>query len=197
MTESATSRRRSPRQNRSRFTRDIIFEATAQILEEHGEAALTTNRIAERAGISVGTIYQYFANKKAILVEMARIESARIEQLTAKLRADGVGRSEATRLAIRSYIRIFADWPATRKAALKAVLECEPEQIIGGKTDRTSYHLPSPPPASRIDAFVLTRAITGIVRAAVLEDFSSLLKPEFEDALVRLVENFRMHPASS
>jgi AcrR family transcriptional regulator len=49
-------------------------------IESDGRRALTTNRIAERAGVSIGTLYRYFANKEAILIEMARaqLESDRI-----------------------------------------------------------------------------------------------------------------------
>lgn len=185
--------RRQPKQRRSQFTRDAIFEATAQILEAQGEAALTTNRIAERAGVSVGTLYQYFANKEAILVGIARRESERLEKFTAKLIAEGRDIAETTRATIRFYINMLADRPATRRAALKAIQNAETESTLGESTDRLSRHFPAPASAKRIEAFVLTRAVTGIVKAAVLEGFSGLHQTEFEDAIVRLVQGF--HPA--
>ena len=52
--------RRKPTQARARATMDMIFEATARIIERDGIAALNTNRIAERAGVSIGTLYEYF-----------------------------------------------------------------------------------------------------------------------------------------
>ena len=64
--------RRSPRQERSRETVEAILEAAAQVFERHGYAAGTTNRIAERAGVSIGSLYQYFPNKGAIVVEVMR-----------------------------------------------------------------------------------------------------------------------------
>jgi AcrR family transcriptional regulator len=51
-----------------------IYEAAAQILQREGEANFTTNRIAERAGFSIGTVYQYFPNKDAILLAIAERE---------------------------------------------------------------------------------------------------------------------------
>lgn len=63
--------RRRPRQARSRATYDSILEAAAQVLEREGAAGLNTNRVAERAGVSVGTLYQYFPDKDAILLAVA------------------------------------------------------------------------------------------------------------------------------
>lgn len=59
--------RRKPRQSRSRATVDAILQATAQVLVRDGYQKATTNRIAERAGVSVGTLYQYFPNKDALV----------------------------------------------------------------------------------------------------------------------------------
>ncbi len=61
---------KKPQQRRSRVTYDAILEATTQILIERGYAATTTNHIAKRAGISIGSLYQYFSNKEAIVVDL-------------------------------------------------------------------------------------------------------------------------------
>ncbi|WP_460516008.1 TetR/AcrR family transcriptional regulator [Flindersiella endophytica] len=55
---------------RAELTRDRILTAAAHVFAEHGYAAGTTNRIAERARISIGSLYQYFPNKDAILAEL-------------------------------------------------------------------------------------------------------------------------------
>ena len=60
--------RKQPSQGRSRFTIRQIVEAAARVFEERGYAGATTNRIAERAGVSIGSLYQYFPNKESILV---------------------------------------------------------------------------------------------------------------------------------
>ncbi len=64
--------RKSPQQERSRFTVDAILEAAAYILVRRGYEGLTTNRIAERAGVNVASLYQYFPNKEAVLAELMR-----------------------------------------------------------------------------------------------------------------------------
>lgn len=59
--------RKTPRQARSAATVEAIFDATVQVLLIDGAARLTTTRVAERAGVSVGTMYQYFPHKQALL----------------------------------------------------------------------------------------------------------------------------------
>jgi len=60
-------RRKAPRQARSAVTVDAIFEGTIQVLLSDGPTRLTTTRVAQRAGVSVGTVYQYFPHKQALL----------------------------------------------------------------------------------------------------------------------------------
>lgn len=61
--------RKAPRQARSRQMRDDILEAAARVFDRDGHAA-TTNRIAEVAGVSIGSLYQYFPNKEALLTAL-------------------------------------------------------------------------------------------------------------------------------
>jgi AcrR family transcriptional regulator len=63
----ALESRKTPIQARSTATVDAIFEATIQVLLRDGDERLTTTRVAERAGVSVGTLYQYYPNKQALL----------------------------------------------------------------------------------------------------------------------------------
>jgi len=59
--------RKTPVQKRSAVTVEAILEAAIQVLVAVGKERLTTTRVAERAGVSVGTLYQYFPNKRALL----------------------------------------------------------------------------------------------------------------------------------
>ena len=67
--------RRSPSQARSRSSVQSITAASAQVLQQYGYKSATTNRIAERAGVSVGTLYQYFNNKDEIFDAMIAEEA--------------------------------------------------------------------------------------------------------------------------
>ena len=64
--------RRTPQQARSQQRVEEILQATAELLVEEGYERLTTSAIAKRAGISVGSLYQFFANKDAVLQALAR-----------------------------------------------------------------------------------------------------------------------------
>ena len=66
-TLSAFEPRKTPVQTRAAVTVEAISEATIQVLLSHGGDRLTTTRVAERAGVSVGTLYQYYPNKKSLL----------------------------------------------------------------------------------------------------------------------------------
>ena len=63
--------RKQPKQERSQATVEAILTATAHILTEDGYDRLTTNRVAERAGVSIGSLYQYFPHKDALIFALA------------------------------------------------------------------------------------------------------------------------------
>jgi AcrR family transcriptional regulator len=184
MRKSTPNPRRKPKQSRALATRAAIFEAAAQILEREGEARFNTNRIAERAGVSVGTLYQYFPDKHAILVQMARAEMAALEADSAKRHPDPLRRS------LRRLIHAFDGRPATRRAAVKAVVAHESAQTLGRSIDRAQSFLPRIDGATRLDTFVASRAVVGAVRAAVLEGHPDLYTQAFEDAVVNLVNAY-------
>lgn len=72
--------RKSPSQARSHATVDTILDAAARILVADGYGAFTTNRVAARAGVSIGSLYQYFPNKEAILGSLKARHIAALER---------------------------------------------------------------------------------------------------------------------
>jgi AcrR family transcriptional regulator len=75
--------RRKAKQARARETVGIVLEAAARVLRDHGYARATTNRIARTAGVSVGTLYEYFADKDEVFGALIQRE---IEALVAAVR---------------------------------------------------------------------------------------------------------------
>jgi AcrR family transcriptional regulator len=72
--------RKKPLQERSTVTVEAISEATIQVLLAVGLDRLTTTRVAERAGVSVGTLYQYFPNKQALLYAVLKVHSIKVAE---------------------------------------------------------------------------------------------------------------------
>jgi AcrR family transcriptional regulator len=70
-----------PKQERSQATVEAILTATTRILTEQGYAQFTTNRVAELAGVSVGSLYQYFPNKEALIVALMEHHTNTMAQL--------------------------------------------------------------------------------------------------------------------
>ena len=100
------SSRKQPRQARSTELVAAVLEAAAQVLTTEGAQRFTTARVAERAGVSVGSLYQYFPNKAAILY---RLQSDEWRRTTDLLRAilEDVERSPLTRLrdVVHAFLR--------------------------------------------------------------------------------------------
>lgn len=113
------SARKEPQQRRSGEAVRAILEAAAQVLAAEGAARFTTARVAERAGISIGSLYQYFPNKAAILFRLQRDEWGDTRALLAHLLAD-TARSPAER--IRAVVRAFVS-SEREEAAMRQALE--------------------------------------------------------------------------
>lgn len=78
MSEILPDPRKRPRQARSVATFEAILEAAARILESLGFAGFNTNAVAELAGVSIGSLYQYFPSKDALIAELIRRERAKL-----------------------------------------------------------------------------------------------------------------------
>jgi AcrR family transcriptional regulator len=76
-----TKPRKNATQQRSRATVDALVEATARILVKEGYEKASTNRIAEQAGVSVGSLYQYFPSREALVVAVIERHNQQIMQL--------------------------------------------------------------------------------------------------------------------
>jgi len=187
--------RKLPRQARSRVTVDAILEACARLLERDGYAALTTNHVARRAGVSIGTLYEFFPNREAIVLALAR---KRLERLAEEVRAglveaEGRDAGAALDLLIRGIVRaVAADRALYRvllrelrgegretRRALGAFLELG---RVAGERARDRVSLPDPP----ADAWLIGRMLAqGVLEIAWLER-GDLSRERLTRELVRL-----------
>ena len=166
--------RKFPRQARSRATFDAIVEACAQILRTTGWDGLTTNRVAERAGVSIGTLYEFFPDKESIVAVVAeRLFARLLDEATSGLEvALGLDDRQSARFWIgrmvdvvasdRDLYRVLvreipfvAELPAVRRANA-ALFELARE---GSERARDRVNLPR----REIDTWLISRMVANAV----------------------------------
>jgi AcrR family transcriptional regulator len=119
----ASKERKLPRQPRAQQTVHAILEATVQILDREGLDAATTTRIAEVAGVSIGSLYQYFSHRDAILNALQDREFERTLAVIERVLADGNLDKEPVE-TVRSALRELAGL-YTSRTGLHRVLAIE------------------------------------------------------------------------
>jgi AcrR family transcriptional regulator len=191
--------RRKPRQERSVATVDAILEAATYLLVRDGWAKLTTNRVAERAGVNIASVYQYFRNKEAIVAELQRRHSARIER--AVRQASPTGRSRQTlRSLLREVIAAVVDEHRVEPALHRVFEEELPlsarRRIAGSRSPLVEHwretsqqylkHLPRPDVA----AFIARTCAHAVVHQAAIEHPEFLRDATLVDELLVLLERY-------
>jgi AcrR family transcriptional regulator len=113
--------RKSPNQDRAKATVAAILDATARILAEDGFEAVNTNRVAEVAGVSIGSLYQYFPNKGALVGAVAvRHTEAMVAIVAAGVRAAADDHlPDLVKTLIRSIMQAQAENPKLRRAIIE------------------------------------------------------------------------------
>lgn len=171
--------RREPQQARSRARVAQILAAADAILSEEGVTALTVRRIAERADVPVGSIYQFFGDKGAVIDAVARaylVESdAAIEQLVHAAEtgegdwSDPVGRMLDTFISLyRAHPGYVALWSGRHMSAEVALVdEANTELIVSGvQRILTAQAGVSPGPELDLAAHVAVRTANGLMNYA-------------------------------
>ena len=166
------SSRKQPKQARSTELVAAILEAAAQVLAREGAQRFTTARVAEKAGVSVGSVYQYFPNKAAILF---RLQSDEWRQTTDLLRDILEDRArpplDRLRTLVHAFIRSECDEAAMRVAlndAAPLYRDAPEAHEVRASGDRTvllfmQEALPEVPEATRALAADLITTTLGAV----------------------------------
>jgi len=118
-----TTPRKTPRQARSRETVETILQAAARVLVKDGFERTTTNRVAEAAGVSVGSLYQYFPSKEALVAALVirHMEAMRALILSALEEVRALPLRPAARAMIELVVRAHAVDPALHRVLMEQV----------------------------------------------------------------------------
>jgi len=199
---SRTLPRRIPRQPRAHLTRDAIIEAAAHLLATRGWDGATTNHIAERAGVSIGSLYKYFPNKPSILAEVARRRiSAEVASLAAALEdhdGDPTGMPAAIVAATADRYAASAALDTALMEQLGAIevaryLRNAEAEVVRMTERYLTRHRRQLRTGEGAAAFVAVHTLRGVLVAAAAHDPALLQSAVFRSELVLLLRRYLRH----
>lgn len=193
--------RRLPRQSRAVNTVELIFETTARIIQRDGIDGVTTNQIATECGISIGSLYQYFSNKNALLTSMAErdlMATSRTVQRAVQQAMDK-GDQNLDEAAAQALLKSISPRHRVRRALVEyatrigrfdilqlPLMEVERMYAQGAQSGAPIK------PMSALQAFVMTSAVTGVLHAALMRDGLWLESNELAAEIARLARSYRL-----
>ncbi len=196
-----TTPRKQPSQDRSRTTVDTILEAAAKQLVRRGFDHLTTNAVAEAAGVSIGSLYQYFPNKEALVAALVErhLEERSVATFAELARVATLPMAQAVRAVIELTIRAHSVEPELHRVLIEQVprvgrlarlreLEASTHAVVSALlvARRAEIDIADP----ELAAFVLVSAIEAIVHRAVVFHPEHLDDPHLLDEATNLVTRY-------
>jgi AcrR family transcriptional regulator len=199
--------RKEPRQPRGHDTRARILDAARRVFAAHGYSAGTTNRIAAEAGLSIGSLYQYFPNKDAILVQLVdahiddgaqRVERAMSRALAAHAPAlpplaelvgvvvDALVEAHATDRTLHRVLFEEAPRPPELLARLRRVEVDTVERVAALLATHPEVAVPDVPLAARM----AVDTVESLVHRIVTDEGAAIGDDRFRAELVRLVVGY-------
>lgn len=191
--------RKQPKQNRAAHTRQRILDAAAHVFAEHGYAAGTTNRVAERAGLSIGSLYQYFPNKDAILRALMEAHADAGAKLLGERLSRGLPEQldDMLRVFVRATIDNHRDNPrlhrvlfeeAPRAPAFLAQLH-QWEQLSVDATAQLLEQHPAAHASNRLNARIVVTTIESLVHRLITSP-DPVDSQQLEDEIVVLLTGY-------
>jgi AcrR family transcriptional regulator len=194
-----TAPRKEPRQERARATVDAILAATARVLVKEGYERASTNRIAEAAGVSVGSLYQYFPSKEALvsaLIERHSSEMVRyLEERAGNHPPDAPLRTivrevvhamvEAHRVDPKLHRVVMEQVP--RVGALKRLSELDEHALLLIRAFLESRRAEIRPKNLKLAAFLLASLVEAVTHGAVLLHPEYLVDLELVDETTEVI----------
>jgi AcrR family transcriptional regulator len=191
--------RKTPRQARAQATFEAIVEAAARILSEAGPRGLKTSHVAERAGVSVGSLYQYFPDRKAIVRALIERQLARAEALRPAALDDATrGRGERLRAAVDWHFDVHASDPVLARALGRLAEDVLPADELRAfaalRSERTARLVRSLELSPDVDAdtasFVVETCLAALCEAATARRPRALSSRRFRDEVTALLDRY-------
>lgn len=137
--ETSLKPRKIPAQSRSEATVEAIFEGAIQVLVEVGPRQLTTTRVAERAGVSVGTLYQYFANIDGLMAAIVERHLGTVRDAVVRTCAEERGKSlyEMARALADSFVDAKSERLDVTKALYAVAYDLKGRDLCEGISQRS------------------------------------------------------------
>jgi AcrR family transcriptional regulator len=203
----STTPRRQPRQARAQATVDAIIEGTARVLVNQGYDRTSTNRVAATAGVSIGSLYQYFPSKEALVASVAEDLVKRMTTAMSNVlsRAVGTDITSDARLVIEGLIAAYRVDPALHDVLCQEVPKVGElqkvyafERQLGALATEYLAPLHDRIRLSDVDraVFLLVHAIPGAVRAAVQADPQGFNDARLAEELSDLVLRYLVDEAA-
>ncbi|MFT4067927.1 TetR/AcrR family transcriptional regulator [Paraburkholderia sp.] len=199
-----TKPRKHASQQRSRATVDALIEATARILVKDGFDKASTNRIAEKAGVSVGSLYQYFPSKEALIAAVMERHSEELMQVVRDALADvaALPMEQAVRQLVAAAINahrvdpalhrvLSGQIPRTGRTGNNELLGAETYALFRAFLDAHGDEFRAVDPG--LATFVCVTSIEALTHTAVLNYSDSLPEEAFEaliDEATRLIVRY-------
>jgi AcrR family transcriptional regulator len=192
-----SSVRRQPKQRRARQTVDTVLDAVVRVLKREGFDAITTNRVAEVAGVSIGSVYQYFPDKRAIFIALHQRHLEEIDRVVETKLVEHAGSSLPD--LIRAMVEAMIDAHAADPELYELLLTEVPHRA-GGTQDfavrlhgafRLAISSGAPELKKRGDldkaVFVVTHMVEALSHGAVLRRPPGLSLADAKEEIVRAV----------
>ena len=195
----APAMRKGPTQERARATVDAVLEATARVLVEEGFDKASTNRIAARAGVSVGSLYQYFDGKEALVRALAERHHEQLMGVLALAAADIADRAldDVVHDIVAAMIEAHAVDPQLHHVLTEQVpreirtcrIEDDGATFVRGLLE---VHRSKVREDLDLDVatFLLIHTVEGVTHAAVLDNPAMLQEPRFTRELARMITSY-------
>lgn len=176
-------------------TVSAVLEGAAQVLETEGYEKMTTTRVAERAGTSVGTLYQYYPSKEALLVAVLEAKIARVDRALARVFALPVTAplAEHVRVMISALIEEKRVRPRLAAELARQAPRLEKMRLVARTLDHAHGMVRTLLQAHQhetavadvdLAAWMVVHAVNGMIDGALLGAPAKLRDPGFADAVV-------------